>query len=265
MLLMSLAWGSDWAELQLSEDRFTDLIAAELERAATGCAVTGLGAGTLSMDCGGGEQKVVYLDSLWASWEADAEGREANVAAWVSAVVAPAAEPSKADPAQLMPVVRGSGFLEAVAPLGEPLYDPLAADYVVFYALDLPDRVQFLSVDDLDELGMSHDQVRARALENLGLIEVEVVGSGPIYVLSAGGTYEASLLAAAPFWEELQQHSGAPVVAVAPTRDMVFFTFSERRRVRRRMERTAGQLYEQGAYVVSPTMLVLTDDGWQPL
>ena len=54
-------------------------------------------------------------------------------------------------------------------------------------------------------------------------------------------------------------------MAVAPTRDMVFFTFSERRRVRRRMESSAMQLYDQGAYVVSPTLLVLTDDGWRTL
>ena len=70
-----------------------------------------------------------------------------------------------------MPVVRSEGFLSALEPLGTPLYDELTGDYVVFYALDLPDRVQFLSADDLDELAMTHDEVRQHALTNLQFLE----------------------------------------------------------------------------------------------
>lgn len=265
MVWCSLALANGWAELELDEERFTDLVAAELEQAAEGCTITGMGPQTLSMECENGAQRVVYLNNLWANWQADPEAREATLANWVHAIVARPAQPSTADPSQLMPVVRGEGFLSAVEPLGTPLYDELTGDYVVFYALDLPDRVQFLSVDDLDELAMSHDEVREHALDNLQTMPVEVIGKGPIYVLSAGGTYEASVLTLTPFWDDLQQHSGTPIVAVAPTRDMVFFTFSERRRVRRRMERTADQLYDQGGYVVSPTLLVWTEDGWQTL
>ena len=106
---------------------------------------------------------------------------------------------------------------------------------------------------------------RASSSAALQTLPVEVLGEGPIYLLSAGGTYEASVLAHGSFWDDLQQHSDAPIVAVAPTRDMVLFTYSDRRRVLRRMERAAAQIHEQGGYVVSPTLLVWTEDGWQPL
>ena len=216
------------------------------------------------MDCSDGTQRLIYLDDLWAQWQADPSGREGIVSAWVSAVSKPA-DTSSAQLDQLMPVVRSQSFLSAVAPLGEPLYDPLAGDYVVFYALDLPDRVQFLSVGDLEELSLSHEKLREEAMANLAALQVEVLGKGPVYALSAGGTYEASLLALDSLWEGLQTHSGAPIVAVAPTRSVVFFTFSERRGVRRKMQKRAQSLYEDGSYVVSPQLIQWTDAGWVAL
>ena len=264
MFLLSLLLSTEWSDLELSQERFSDLVAAELEQAAPDCTVASAGPSTLTMSCTEGAERIIYLDSLWAQWQADPQGRETIVATWVSAVSQPA-DTADAQLDQLMPVVRSQTFLGALAPLGEPLYDPLVGDYVIFYAMDLPDRVQFLSQGDLAELSLTHDALREAAQDNLAALEVEVLGKGPVDAFSAGGTYEASLLALDSLWEGLQTNSGAPIVAVAPTRSVVFFTFSERRRVRRRMQKRAQILYDDGSYVVSPQLIQWTEDGWVTL
>ncbi len=262
MLLLSLLLSSEWTGLEISEEEFTELVATELEQASEACSVIAFETRALSMSCADGGETVLYLDSLWASWQEEPQEREAQLASWVAVILAPPGEAAWVQTEQLMPVVRSKAFLEAVSSLEEPLYDPLAGDYLVFYALDLPDRVQFLSMRDLDELGMTHAALRATALENLGRLEIDIVGQGPVYGLVAGGTYEASLLAREGLWRELQESAASPIKVVAPTRDVVFFTFSEKGRVLRRMERHARRIYEVGPYVVSPTLLQWTDEGW---
>eukprot|EP01031_Cornospumella_fuschlensis_P043297 gene43297-52922_t len=137
---------------------------------------------------------------LFRKRQADAEVRPA----------APA-QPAPLDLAMIVPVVKAivgdddPATVIELPPDEAPLSRPFVADLIVMYAIDHPDRFEFISNRHLRECGLSIEQLHDLALSNLPrrTPPVEMHGQSPRYMITAGGNMEATLLLHDALWDEI--------------------------------------------------------------
>ena len=186
------------------------------------------------------EGQAVSTERLWGECKGQgAEALAAEVRRWVESVVGDASLP--AGEAPLIPLVRPREFTEPPAdslpPGTDPnearfdLFTPLCGPLVICYAQDLGTRFAYVpKAARLTDLGLSPDDLPARAVENLrgALPELQFFqGEGTCIGVAAGGDYEASLLLLDDFCDDLAEQVAGELVACVPSRDLLFLTGSE--------------------------------------
>lgn len=119
----------------------------------------------------------------------------------------------------------GAATLAGLAPADSPVVRPLAADVVVMYAIDRPNRLEYITHKAFELMGMDLDALHQLAVRNLprclDRIELHDCGDGVIGI-SAGGTFEASLLLLDELWPRLAPHLPGQPLAAIPSRDLIF-------------------------------------------
>ncbi len=134
----------------------------------------------------------------------------------------------------IVPRIKAPAFLSTLQSLQipddqMPVTEPLIGELLVTYSFDLPDMFQMVTKSDLERLGLSLEQAREIAIDNLHT-QMPQIGSAsisedaPFQQIVTGDNLEACTLLAAPFWDQLAEAMGSDVVVVAPHRDAVFFT-----------------------------------------
>ena len=98
---------------------------------------------------------------------------------------------------------------------------------VVAYVVDDGDALQFVQQRDLDEAGISADQLHELALANLARLSphgVKVQQNGPVYGLSVDGNFDASHILMTRLWQENLAHLVERGFAIAiPARGVLVF------------------------------------------
>ncbi|WP_158219421.1 MULTISPECIES: DUF1444 family protein [unclassified Achromobacter] len=109
-----------------------------------------------------------------------------------------------------------------------PIARPFAADLIIMYAIDLPTHFRFVNHRDLRRSAISEEELHALALRNLParLPEIELHGSPPRYMVTAGGNFEATLLLLESLWDQLEEQMPGDILAVVPARDLLFVSAS---------------------------------------
>ena len=147
-------------------------------------------------------------------------------------------------------------------PVPVPVHESLNSELDVVYAEDSPHNIRYLNTTNLEMLGIDQERLRLQAIENLTALlqgEVEVHGGDGVYLVSAGGNYEASFLLFDEFWEsQVLEVAGDYVVAI-PTRDLLLVTGSENRDGIARVREAAGNASSNGAYTLTPVLFVRRD------
>ncbi len=107
-----------------------------------------------------------------------------------------------------------------------PVERRLVADLLIFYAFDTGSHYEIVAYRDLEDLGVTCDELHDRALLNLrGLkLDVRAHKGDRIIMLTAGGNYEATLILLPEIWESVSQMVSGQIVAAVPARDVLYFT-----------------------------------------
>ena len=140
-----------------------------------------------------------------------------------------------------------------------------AGDLWIIYAVDLPDAMQSLSKENAEKLELGLIELRTLAIENLKRIlpPIERHGDGPLFMLTAGADYVASLILLDEVWYDLQQSIEGDIVAAIPSRDVLLYTSSDSSEGIERMRATIDKVMQSGGYLVSNVMLRRTSAGWR--
>jgi uncharacterized protein YtpQ (UPF0354 family) len=103
------------------------------------------------------------------------------------------------------------------------------SDLIVLYAEDSPKNIRYLGPKDLERAHLARKELRNLACENLNrlLPKVERHGTNGLYLLTAGGDYEASLLPLDSIWGDMQEEVHGELVVAVPTRDLLIVTGSK--------------------------------------
>lgn len=212
----------------------------------------------------------VFLDNAYQQYEADPGNRDEIIEVYLASFLEVARqEEAGIDPDQIVPVIKDRGWLEEVeASLEErgsrpeemPTYlsDPYNSELAIFYAEDSPRNIRYLTEDAVAELKVDRDQLKERAIANLERLtgEFEVMGGDGIYLISAGGDYEASLLLVSDLWDREQMPVEGDFIAAIPARDLLIVTGSENPEGIRRVREMASEGAAQFSYRLSPVLFV---------
>src|SRR5258705_1233524 len=107
------------------------------------------------------------------------------------------------DRTRIVPVSKDAAYIEDArqalesrghdAAAAAQAHDRYNSELVVLYAADTPKNMRFLTEENVRELGIERNELRALAIRNLRnvLANVEVAGDNGLYLVSAGGGYEA--------------------------------------------------------------------------
>jgi uncharacterized protein YtpQ (UPF0354 family) len=141
--------------------------------------------------------------------------------------------------------------------LPEQLYEDFSPDLVILYAEDSPKNIRYLGPRDLELAKIDRKGLRTLACGNLMrlLPKIERHGSNGLYMITAGGDYEASLLLLDTIWTDIQKDVQGEVVVAIPTRDLLLVTGSQSPQGLEKMKQ-AVQRASNGSYRLTPKLFV---------
>ena len=168
---------------------------------------------------------------------------------------------------KLVPVIKDKLWVRETTERGLLVHHELiVGDLFTVYAEDHPTQLRYLSQEDIKSLSLTSEQLRTRSVNNLRklLPKVERHGEGPTYMLTAGGTFEASLLLVSEVWKSQEPSVSGRVVAAVPARDLILFTGENEREAIVQMREKVREIHQSGNYLISETLLMLDDGKWIP-
>jgi uncharacterized protein YtpQ (UPF0354 family) len=258
---------------QLSAAEFTEEYVNFLREAQPGGTVEVRSALELRIVPANGLERLAFLDNAFREYQAAPEDKAEIFARFAKA--APLLSPDKVARERIVPIIKDRAWMKEVteslvkadptAPKTEHVFDDFNEALVIVYAQDLGERLAYLSPTDLKEAAIDRADLRKLATANLKALipEVQARAVDGLFMITAGGTYEASILLSEKFWNAPPfTLDGDPVVAI-PTRDILLVTGSNNREGVQRMEDKAKALHKEGSYQLTPQLFVWRNGKFQ--
>lgn len=215
-----------------------------------------------------GGQATASLDNLWRAYrQSGGEGVEPELSRWIE-ILAPLPDATRAE-ARLVALVRPAAMLVAAMSqtggAGRLVAFPLVEEELfVVLARDCPDRIELLTQAERSELPATDEELFVDAVKNvLADLSIQRHGGGPVWMLTAGGNYEASLLLHAALWRDLGREVEGELIASVPCRDLIYYTGSEEPGGPELLRRITERMHRQGSYPISGRLLRFTGSAWE--
>jgi uncharacterized protein YtpQ (UPF0354 family) len=214
-----------------------------------------------------GESSSAFLDNAFRQYESDPDSRQDIIEQHVAARVEAEEEPEPLNPANIIPVIKDRAWLEEVkrsvaAGGGKEPFDQVVEDLndvlVIVYAEDTPRNIRYFSTGDLAKAGVERAQLRALAVANLRRVlpKIELHDSPLVAMLTAGGTYESSLLLLDDLWAGDQLEVNGDYVVAVPSRDLLLITGSRNQEGLARLRELAKEVASTGSYTLTSELFV---------
>jgi uncharacterized protein YtpQ (UPF0354 family) len=221
------------------------------------------------LDAAGKEKMTLFLDNAYKEYLQSPERFQEIVTRYVASLPE-ASELAAVDRAQIVPVIKDDAWIaESIAAVKERggkgpagyVTEPYNAQLTILYAEDRPKQIRYLTPANLQELGLTAAELRPLAVENLRrlLPEIELHRSPTVTMITAGGSYEASLLLLDEVWSgKIVPVEGDPVVAI-PTRDLLLLTGTKTPGGVARLREIASKSVADSSYRLTDTLFVRRD------
>ncbi len=266
-------WTNRIQKPRLSERQFTRLYAEAVVIRLPGARVKIAGARELTVTLPGNRSLTAYLDNVWNECHQTPADRAEICDRYLNSLVS--ARNNMDEPADppatnsIVPVIKDDLFMadmrKRVQGTNALVAERLVADLWIAYAVDADNQIRFLTEGDRQKLGIPLAELRPLAVGNLRHVikEVSSRGEGPLHMITAGGTYEASLLLSDKLWGGMTNVVQGDFVAAVPSRDVLMFTGSGSADAIRKMRATAEEIHKDGSYLISKTLLVRRQGRWE--
>lgn len=232
------------AQQLLSHETFARHYAERVRAVYPGVSAQVVGDLELSIDNEAGKSVTSYLDNAYAQYKAEPALLDDIIATYVQSLASVLDDQAATgDRADLVPVIKDLAYLNEVSALmahkresgdeavGELYSEALNGDLVVLYAFYSELSMRYATGDDIGEMGLGRAELRAFALANLmrRLPDVAREGDDSLSMLTADGTFEASLLLLDGIWTKDNFAVKGDIVVFVPARDVVLVTGSKDR------------------------------------
>jgi uncharacterized protein YtpQ (UPF0354 family) len=254
----------------MSPRAFTDAFAAAAHATMPSAQVVVKGDLTVETRDTGGETTTSDLHNAYDRYRADPEHVREIIQGYV-ATLADTVQQSQSkaaiDRSRIVPILKNQAwidstrkFLGALPPekASEPLTEPFNGKLTIVYVEDHTHSMRYLTTrDDVGDRAKLHNLALANLSHLLGKMEMRGAADG-IWLISAGGNYEASLLLADGIWSSGQIKVDGDIVAAVPAKDALMVTGSRNTVGVARLRQIAVDL-ARGPYPLSPALFVYHD------
>jgi len=169
----------------------------------------------------------------------------------------------KIDINRIVPIIKPISYLEDVKEeakaIGatkdiEGVYQKYNNELIIVYAEDTKNNIQYLARDDLKDLSINIDSLLTIAVKNLDklLTSIKKKGNNGVYMLVAGGDYEASIILLNDILRKEHFDINGDLVITIPNRDMLLITGSNDKEGIQKIADLATKTYQTGNYPLSP-------------
>jgi uncharacterized protein YtpQ (UPF0354 family) len=209
-----------------------------------------------------GRESTIELANPYRDYSQDPKRLDQLVRSFANAIGG-AREAAPLDRARIVPVIKDKQWItdveKTLAARGTPqetAYESFNNELIIVYAEDDPTRTRYLAKQEVASI--DRQELRSLAIANLKRImpKIQAEVDGGLYLVSAGGDYEASLLLIDEIWSGGQFQVNGDIVVAVPARDALLVTGSRERAALRRMREAATKLAAQGPHGLTDTLFV---------
>jgi uncharacterized protein YtpQ (UPF0354 family) len=242
ILLAALGFSSGCSRPDaLTPRQFTREFAEALRKAGPGLTVAIVKDLELKVTCADGRDSTFFLDNAYDVYKQDPQANAEVIQRFVTAGLETIATIRHGvDRTRIVPVIKDRPWLEetrqtvlsrGAKEIPEHVYEDFGPDLIILYAEDSPKNIRYLGPKDLELAKIERSELRALACQNLKrlLPKIERHGTNGLYMITAGGDYEASLLLLDSIWSGGQMEVKGDVVVAIPTRNLLLVTGSRDR------------------------------------
>lgn len=169
---------------------------------------------------------------------------------------------------RIVPVIKDRNWIEeSVRSMtmhgGEEVPLPVHEDYneelVICYAEDSDNGIRYLQDKNVEEAGIEPGELRGLAISNLKqlLADVKAQGGQGLYLFTADGTYESSLILFDDLWTDGRLDVRGEIVIAVPSRELLLVTGTGNEEGMARLKEVAEEVHREGApYRLSKSLFV---------
>jgi len=274
-LLLLTVFAACSRDRPLSKAAYTQEFAARLQKAAPDLQVTVKTEMELKVTTPDGHETTAYLDNSYTQYStATPADRDATYTQYIDGIIEThrtVGKDTPLDPSTITAVVKDRAWVteiiessrlqqKATKPI-ELVYEPLNPELVIVYAEDSSKNLSYLTPDKLAKAGLKREDLRKLAVENLKrlLTKVEAKGANGVYMMTAGGTYEASLLLFEDIWQEKKLKVEGDYVVAVPARDLLLITGSGNKAGTKKIRELAQATVAEASYHLTADLFVYRD------
>ncbi len=253
----------------LSPREFTGEFAEALKKSSPGLTVAIVNDLELKVTSTEGRDYTSFLDNAYEVYKQDPKDKGEVMQRFIAAGLETIGSiHERVDRTRIVPIIKDRPWLEETRQtllsrganeIPELLYDDFNADLIVVYAEDSPKSIRYLGPKELELEKIERSELKALACENLKrlLPKIERHGGNGLYMIVAGGDYEASLLLLDSIWSEGQNDVKGDVVVAIPTRDLLLVTGSRDAQGIQNVKQMVKEASADGSYHLTQKLFVL--------
>ena len=174
----------------------------------------------------------------------------------------------------IVPIVKDSKWVEEVtqsaqgsqlAPTGDLYMQSFAPGLTIMFAEDTPTSIRYVDKSAIAESGVDQSRIREIAIENLleKISDIELLGSDGLYMIAAGGNYEASLMLVDGIWSNENFDVRGDIVVSIPARDSLLVTGTENGAELERVREISSEIYGESPYKLTTELYVRRGGKWE--
>ncbi len=246
-------------------DAFTERVRNAIAKEAPGLRPTIRADDEIGLAVGDGEA-LVFLENIRSVCADRSADCDAEILAFVRGITAAIRDESSIaiSSTNVFPVLRAEEILQSTGQIsGKDAKSQMTSrsfvnGSVIVYVIDTPDAFHFVSLEDLDDTGLSLDRLHGLALENAGRLmrlEIEPLqGASGIFVAIANDGLGTSRVLDPVFWRTLERVAGGATAIATPTRDWILAARLDDPAALSRLRVIAWRVFNGEPYSVSPTL-----------
>jgi len=247
---------------------FTREFADALRKAGPGLKVAIVRDLELKITSADGRDSTAFLNNAYDVYKQDPKAKADVIGRFVTAGLETiGAIRDGVDRTRVVPVIKDRPWLEearqallsrGAKEVPEHVYEDFSPDLIVLYAEDSAKNIRYLVPKDLELGKIERSELRTLACANLKrlLPKIECRGTNGVFMVTAGGDYEASLLLLDSVWRDGQMEVKGEVVVAIPTRDLLLVTGSQDPRGIEKVKRMAKEASTGGSYRLTQKLFV---------
>ncbi|MCW4470000.1 DUF1444 family protein [Flavobacterium sp. MFBS3-15] len=254
---------------KLTETEFANKFAQALRQKIKGIDIISINGLEVVSKLDDSDEHRHFLDNAYIEYSHDTKKLKEVIEKYASVSADSFLPNEPVSPESILPVIKGKQFIKGLLEINpkagaQQVLETYNSDLDIFYVVDTEHALRYLTSDEQEKLGLEMDELRELAIRNLDKFDIRSHGEEGYYMITAGGTYEASMILL-DIWNKGNFDVNGDIIIGIPARDLLVVTGSKDWANLHKMYDLVKEVSETGNYLVSDKLFELKGDRFEVL